>query len=114
MDRIAALEGRRTAAGSSDLQHRSHTRQRGRKRILAPDGRELTPPTKPQPDGVLGKALARVWRWQKMLDRGAYCSLTGIAEAGSISESYVSRILRLALRAPQIVEVSWAAGRTSG
>ena len=34
-------------------------RQRGRKRILAPDGSELTPPTKPQPDGVLVKALAR-------------------------------------------------------
>src|SRR3954470_1104119 len=33
-------------------------RQRGRKRILAPDGSELTPPTKPQPDGVLVKVLA--------------------------------------------------------
>ncbi len=34
-------------------------RQRGRKRILALDGSELTPPTKPQPDDVLVKALAR-------------------------------------------------------
>jgi hypothetical protein len=45
-----------------------HPRQRGRKRILAPDGSELTPPAKPQPDGVLVKALARAWRWQKLLD----------------------------------------------
>ena len=44
-------------------------KQRGRKRILAPDGSELTPPTKPQPDGVLVKALARAWRWQKLLDK---------------------------------------------
>jgi hypothetical protein len=34
-------------------------KQGGRKRILAPDGSELTPPNKPQPDGVLVKALAR-------------------------------------------------------
>jgi hypothetical protein len=86
-------------------------RQRGRKRILAPDGRELTPPTKPQPDGVLVKALARAWRWQKLLDRGVYSSVTGIAEAEKISKSYVSRILRLALLAPDLVEAilgGWA------
>ena len=86
-------------------------RQRGRKRILAPDGSELTPPTKPQPDGVLVKALARAWRWQKLLDRGVYSSVTEIAEAEKISKSYVSRILRLALLAPDIVEAilgGWA------
>jgi hypothetical protein len=77
-------------------------KQRGRKRILAPDGSELTPPTKPQPDGVLVKALA--WRWQKLLDRGVYSSVTEIAEAEKISKSYVSRILRLALLAPDIVD----------
>src|SRR5215208_5928595 len=78
--------------------------QRGRKRILAPDGIELTPPTKPQPDGVLVKALARAWRWQKLLDKGVYGSVTEIAEAEKISKSYVSRTLRLALLAPGIVE----------
>ena len=86
-------------------------RQRGRKRILAPDGSELTPPTKPQPDGVLVKALARPWRWQKLLDRGVYSSVTEIAEAEKISKSYVSRILRLALLAPDLVEAilgGWA------
>jgi len=78
---------------------------------LAPDGSELTPPTRPQPDGVLIKALARAWRWQKLLDRGAYGSATEIAEAERISKSYVSRILRLALLAPDIIEVilsGWA------
>lgn len=86
-------------------------RQRGRKRILAPDGSELTPPTKPQPDGVLVKALARAWRWQKLLDKGVYGSVTEIAEAERISKSYVSRILRLALLAPDLVEAilgGWA------
>src|SRR3954468_7095128 len=89
-------------------------KQRGRKRILAPDGSELSPPTKPQPDGVLVKALARAWRWQKLLDRGVYVSVTEIAEGEKISKSYVSRILRLALLAPDIVEAilgGWAEQR---
>ena len=68
-------------------------------------------PTKPQPDGVLVKALARAWRWQRLLGRGVYSSVTEIAEAEKISKSYVSRILRLALLAPDIVEAilgGWA------
>src|SRR5215208_4900600 len=86
-------------------------KQRGRERILAPDGSELTPPTNPQPDGVLVKALARAWRWQKLLDKGVHGSVTEIAEAEKISKSYVSRILRLALLAPNLVEAilgGWA------
>jgi len=79
-------------------------KQRGRKRILAPHGSELTPPTKPQPDSVLIKALARAWRWQKLLDRAVYSSVIEIADAERISKSSVSRILRLALLAPDIIE----------
>ncbi len=41
-------------------------RRGGRKRIVAPDGSELAPISKPQPDGTLVKALARAWRWQRM------------------------------------------------
>ena len=79
-------------------------RQRRRRRRLAPDGSELIPATKPQPDGVLVKALARAWRWQRLLDGGVCSSVTEITEAERISKSYVSRILRLALLAPDIVE----------
>jgi hypothetical protein len=63
---------------------------------------------------VLVKALARAWRWQKLLDKGVYGSVTEIAEAEKISKSYVSRILRLALLAPDIVEAilgGWAVQR---
>ena len=79
-------------------------RQRGRKRIVAPDGAELTPASPPQPDGALVKALARAWRWQRLLDQGVYRSITDIAQAENLNKSYVSRILRLALLAPDIVE----------
>jgi hypothetical protein len=75
-----------------------------RKRIVAPDGSEIVPTTKPQPDSTLIKALARAWRWQRMLDEGIYATVSEIGEAEHISKSYVSRILRLALLAPDIVE----------
>ncbi len=81
-------------------------RQRGRRRVLAPDDSELTPTTKPQSEGVPVKAvaLARAWRWQRLLDRGVHASVTEIAEAERINKSYVSRALRLTLLAPDIVE----------
>jgi hypothetical protein len=79
-------------------------RRGGRKRIVAPDGSELAPTSKAQPNGTLVKALARAWRWQRMLDDGVYASVSEIGDAENISKSYVSRILRLALLAPDIVE----------
>ena len=83
-------------------------RRGGRKRIVAPDGSEIAPTSKPQPDGALVKALARAWRWQRMLDDGVYASISEIGDAENISKSYVSRILRLALLAPDLVEASLA------
>jgi hypothetical protein len=64
----------------------------------------FVPSNKPQPDGTLVKALARAWRWQRMLDERVYTSVSEIGDADNISKSYVSRILRLALLAPDIVE----------
>jgi hypothetical protein len=74
------------------------------KRIVAPDGSELVPTTKPHPDRTLVKALARASQWQKLLDGGRHATVREIAEAEGIGKSYVSRILRLALLAPDIVE----------
>lgn len=79
-------------------------RRGGRKRIVAPDGSEIAPTTKLQPDGTLVKALARAWRWQRLLDDGVYGSVIEISNAEGISKSYVSRILQLALLAPDVVE----------
>ena len=87
-------------------------RRGGRKRIVAPDGSEIVRTAKPQPDGTLVKALARAWRWQRQLEIGVYTSVTEIAEVERIGKSYVSRILRLALLAPDIVDAI-VAGRTN-
>jgi hypothetical protein len=82
---------------------------------VTPDGTAIVPASKPQPDGTLVKALARAWRWQRMLDEGVYTSVSDIGDAENISKSYVSRILRLALLAPDIIEaiLSRNAGRSA-
>jgi hypothetical protein len=85
-------------------------RRGGRKRIVTPDGSELVPSSKPQPDSMLLKALARAWRWARMLDQGLYATVSEIGDAENISKSYVSRILRLVLLAPDIIEVILGGG----
>ena len=88
---------------------RSHHRG-GRKRIVTPDGSAIVPMAKPQADGTLRKALVRAGRWQKLLE-GVYATVSEFGDAENISKIYVSRILRLALLAPDIVEAILA-GRT--
>jgi hypothetical protein len=48
--------------------------------------------------------VPRAWRWQRLLDEGVYASVSEIGDAENISKSYVSRLLRLALLAPDIIE----------
>ena len=50
------------------------------------------------------KALARAFRWRKMLDTGVHATLEEVARAKGVAPSYVSRILRLTLLAPDMVE----------
>ena len=76
----------------------------GRKLILTPDGTPASPPTRSRPDSALIKALARGFRWQKMLREGDYQTLEEIADAENINSSYISRLLRMTLLAPEIVE----------
>ena len=62
------------------------------------------PPAAPQVDGTLDKTIARAFRWQKMLETGQYARIKEIAKAEKINPSYVSRVLRLTLLAPDLVE----------
>ena len=58
-----------------------------------------------QTDETLVKALARAFRWQKMLENGEYTTITELSEAEKINHSYRSRVLRLTLLAPDIVDM---------
>ena len=75
----------------------------GRKLVLAPDGAPM-PPVAPHIDNTLVKAIARAFRWQKMLETGRYATIKEISRAEKINPSYVSRVLRLTLLAPATVE----------
>jgi len=78
----------------------------GRKRMLAPDGKPVVPaPRKSVPaDTPVVRALARAFRWRKLIEAGEYATVREIAEAEGVNASHVSRVLRLTLLAPGIVE----------
>ena len=79
-------------------------RRGGRKVIIAPDGGDAWAPAKPRPDETLIRALARAHRWKRLLEEGTYRSAAEIAEAEGVTRSFVNRLLRLTLLAPDIVE----------
>jgi hypothetical protein len=74
----------------------------GRKLVVTPDGAEWAP--RPRVDNAMVKALARAFRWRKMLDEGVHGTLEDLARAKGVHATYVSRVLRLTLLAPEIVE----------
>jgi hypothetical protein len=57
-----------------------------------------------RPDNAMVKALASAFRWRKLLETGVFGTIDELATAEKINPSYVSRILRLTLLAPGIVE----------
>lgn len=75
----------------------------GRKTVISPDG-HVSEPSQPLVDRALVRALARAFRWQKLLDNGVHGTFDDLARAERVSQSYVSRILRLTLLAPSAVE----------
>ena len=75
----------------------------GRKMVVAPDGTPWSAP-RPQIDSTMVKALARAFRWRQMLESGTVGTVIEIATREKINPSYVSRVLRLTLLAPAIVE----------
>ena len=57
-------------------------------------------------NSALVKALARAHRWQRLLESGECGSITELAAAEKIDRSYLCRVLRLTLLAPEIEEAS--------
>ena len=57
-----------------------------------------------QTDNTLVKALARAFRWKRMLESGEFTTIAELAEREGIAPSYMTRVLRLTLLAPDIVE----------
>lgn len=72
----------------------------GRKEVQLPDGA----PVRQRTDNTLIKALARAFRWKRMLESGEYNTISELAEREGIAPSYMTRVMRLTLLSPDIVE----------
>ena len=85
-------------------------RRGGRKQIIGPDGAvarlgECGAGVVPvHGDPALIKALARGFRWRRMLEEGRYASIRELAIAEKVDRAYVGRLLQLTLMPPQEVE----------
>jgi hypothetical protein len=76
----------------------------GRRQVVTPAGATAWAPRPAKVESTLVKALARAFRWRKLLEDGVYITIEELARAEKINVSYVSRVLRLTLLAPDIVE----------
>ena len=75
-------------------------RRGGRKEIQLPAGA----PEQRKTDNTMVKALARAFRWKRMLDSGEFSTIAELAEHEKIAPSYMTRVLRLSLLAPDNIE----------
>ena len=95
-------------------------RRGGRKQIIGPDGavarqgdgRDAIVPVHGDP--ALIKALARGFRWRRMLEEGRYASISEMAAAEKIERGYLGSLLRLTLLAPDVVEAILAGRQPEG
>jgi hypothetical protein len=85
----------------------------GRKLVITPEG-GISPAPRARVDSALLKALARGFRWRRLLETGDFSTIQEIAVAENINPSYVSRVLRMTLLAPEIVEAILAGRQPEG
>jgi hypothetical protein len=80
----------------------------GRKQMITPDGRPVSAASSTSSSAGMtesvSRALARAHRWKEMLERGTYGSITDLAQDEKVNRSYLCRVLRLTLLAPNIAE----------
>ncbi len=74
----------------------------GRKEMQLPDDA----PAQRKTDNTLIKALARAFRWKRMLESGEFATIRELTEREGIALSYMTRVLRLTLLAPDIVDAT--------
>jgi len=84
----------------------------GRKMVVTPDGSPWAP--RPRVDNAMVKALARAFRWQRMLDDGVCGTIEELARRERVNRGYLSRVLRLTLLAPDGVEAILDRGQPDG
>jgi site-specific DNA recombinase len=78
------------------------SRRSGTTEILSPRGERVS--TKPCRDPALIRAVARTYYWLELLESGVAASVADLAQRVGTDERYVSRLLKLAFLAPDIID----------
>ena len=79
-------------------------RRGGRKEVIAPVGADAAGAVMSRTNRPLATALARAHRWRQLLEESRYATVGGLALEVGMDNSYVARLLRLTLLAPDIIE----------
>ena len=80
-------------------------RRGGRKLIVIPGDQARRPQSSElRIVSPLLKAVVRAYRWREMIECGKYACAADLAKAEKVNDSYLSRVLRLTLLSPDIVE----------
>lgn len=86
----------------------------GRRHIVLPDGVPTSPTVEDDARCPLKVALARAFRWQKMIESGEVTSNCDLARKLHLDQSYVARTIHLASLAPDIVDAILKGDEPSG
>lgn len=77
-------------------------RKNGRPKILPPA--DIEPAHSRAQDAHVLRAIARAWSWRRKLERGEASTLQDIATVKKVTDRFVSRMMRLAYLAPDVLE----------
>lgn len=79
-------------------------RRGGRKLIIVPDGLEDVTPADNDRNIPLAAAVARGWHWNDLFLSGKYGTIEELANKVGVDKSFVTRMMGLALLAPDIID----------
>lgn len=77
-------------------------KKNGRPKILPPA--DIDPVEQRMQDPHVMRAIARAWSWRRKIERGEASTIGDIAKAERITDRFVSRMMRLAYLAPDVLE----------
>ena len=89
-------------------------RRGGRKRVILPDGYDGSHPTKADTNVPLAVVVARAFCWQELFNSGKFSTMTELANMVGLERSYLARIMRITILAPDIVDAIMAGNEPSG
>jgi hypothetical protein len=77
-------------------------KRNGRPKILPPDDVAMSSGRAQDPHVL--RAIARAWSWRRRMEAGEFSTVHDLAVAEKLSDRFVSRMMRLAYLAPNVLE----------